>query len=236
MKLIHVDLYDYFGKIRPAAAAGYLSCYLPSEVHHPGCKRLRPAILVIPGGGYGGVSDREAEPVALRFLTKGYGAFVLNYSVAPVRFPHALREAAMAMRYIRENAAELGIIKNMVAATGFSAGGHLCGTLGMMFDAPELQDIAPAEMGQIQVIDEKGTEVQTMKYVIKTGEWVKRKSVAMEKAAVRCRGNQVISSTVDKKNSLVAVARARDAFLETCLESGEYTEDNLLVVLNPYLL
>lgn len=146
MKLIHVDLYDYFGKPRPAAGAGYLSCYLPSEVQHPGFKRLRPAILVLPGGGYGGVSDREAEPVALRFLTKGYGAFVLNYSVAPVRFPHALREAAMAMRYIRENAAELGIIKNMVAATGFSAGGHLCGTLGMMFDAPELQDIAPAEV------------------------------------------------------------------------------------------
>jgi hypothetical protein len=34
----------------------------------------------------------------------------------------------------------------MVAAIGFSAGGHLCGTLGTMYDASEVADIAPAEM------------------------------------------------------------------------------------------
>ena len=45
-------------------------------------------MLVIPGGGYGMVSAREGEPIALSFLNKGYNSFVLTYSVAPIRFPY----------------------------------------------------------------------------------------------------------------------------------------------------
>ena len=41
----------------------------------------RPAVLVLPGGGYFSCSDREAEPVALAFAAMGYHAFVLRYSV-----------------------------------------------------------------------------------------------------------------------------------------------------------
>ena len=102
---------------------------------------------MIPGGGYCHVSGREAEPVALRFVAAGYSAFILRYSVFPCRFPTQLREAAMAMRYIRENAEKFGICKDMVAATGFSAGGHLCGMLGMLFDCPEVADIAVELLG-----------------------------------------------------------------------------------------
>ena len=107
---------------------------------------FRPGVLVIPGGGYGHVSAREGEPVALRFLARGYHAFVLRYSVAPVGFPAALREAAMAMRWIRENAAEMEIDPHKIAAMGFSAGGHLCGCLGTLFDCPELADIGGPEL------------------------------------------------------------------------------------------
>ena len=51
--------------------------------------RRRPAILIIPGGGYAIGSDRESEPVALQFLAAGYQAFVLKYSCAPSRYPVA---------------------------------------------------------------------------------------------------------------------------------------------------
>ena len=44
----------------------------------------------------------------------------------------------MAMGYIRENADEFDMDPHMGAAVGFSAGGHLCGTLGTMYDCPEL--------------------------------------------------------------------------------------------------
>ena len=41
----------------------------------------RPAVLVIPGGGYAMCSDREADPVALAYAKAGYQAFILRYSV-----------------------------------------------------------------------------------------------------------------------------------------------------------
>ena len=141
-----MNLYQNYGLEQQPDTTGTLQCYIQDTDEKISPRRLRPAILVIPGGGYSHVSPREAEPVALRFLARGYSAFVLTYSVLPARFPTALREAAMAMRYIREHAGEFGIDPHMVAATGFSAGGHLCGTLATLFDCPEVSDIAPPEM------------------------------------------------------------------------------------------
>ncbi len=132
-----VDLYKYWGQERPDGGSGWLRCYVQGNAVYTGDSRVRPGVLVIPGGGYTHVSPREAEPVALRFLCRGYQAFVLEYSVAPVRHPAQLREAAMAMGYIRREAATLGVASHRIAAVGFSAGGHLCGMLGTLFDAPE---------------------------------------------------------------------------------------------------
>ena len=141
-----MNLYQNYSLEQPEDASGTLQCYIQDTDRAISPRRLRPAVLIIPGGGYGHVATREAEPVALRFLARGYSAFVLKYSVLPARFPTALREAAMAMRYIREHAGDFGIDSHMVAATGFSAGGHLCGTLGTLFDSPEVADLAPPEM------------------------------------------------------------------------------------------
>lgn len=91
--------------------------------------RIRPAILILPGGGYTMTSDREAEPVALQFLSKGFAVFVLRYSVRASHYPVALIEAAEAMRLIRANASEWHVNQTQVAVLGFSAGGHLAANL-----------------------------------------------------------------------------------------------------------
>ena len=144
MEMKIVDLYQSLEIPAPEGAAATLCCYVQPTSVNVAARRLRPGILILPGGGYNHVSEREAEPVALRFLAKGYCAFVLTYSVYPHRFPTALREAAMAMRYIREHAQEMGLDPEKVAAMGFSAGGHLCGTLGTLFDSPEVADLGSA--------------------------------------------------------------------------------------------
>ena len=95
--------------------------------------RIRPAILILPGGGYAMTSDREAEPVALQFLAKGFAVFVLRYSVQPSRYPVALLEAAEAMRLIRANADQWHVNPAQVAVLGFSAGGHLAASYGMFW-------------------------------------------------------------------------------------------------------
>ena len=146
MEIRHLDLYRAMDVRPPEGAAAQLRCYIQRTDAQIARGRRRPAVLILPGGGYGHVSEREAEPVALRFAARGWSAFVLMYSVAPHTFPTALREAAMAMAYIRQNAEEMEIDPHMVAAMGFSAGGHLCGTLGTLFDADEVRDIAPAQL------------------------------------------------------------------------------------------
>ncbi|MDE7372469.1 MAG: alpha/beta hydrolase [Clostridia bacterium] len=125
--MIHetIDLYDYFGADRKGATGGILSVYARSELVEIKPK-LRPAVLVIPGGGYGFVSAREGEPVALAFMNAGYSAFCLTYTVN-TQYPTPLNEALMAMRFIRENAKKYCIAPEKVVAIGFSAGGHLAG-------------------------------------------------------------------------------------------------------------
>ncbi len=135
------NVYEAFGLDR-AGSGGTLTAWSVQTPPSVSAKRRRPAVLILPGGGYEHVSLREGEPVALRFLARGWAPFVLDYSVAPSRFPVALREAALAMRLIREKGAALEADPGQVACVGFSAGGHLAGTLATLFDAPEVADLA----------------------------------------------------------------------------------------------
>ena len=139
MKTERIDLYEYFNVERPEGAEGYLTSLLLDEYDFAE-GRVRPAMLILGGGGYLYVSQREKEPVALKYLSNGYQVFMLDYSFKPVQFPCQLIEGAMAMAYIRKNAKKLGVDNNHVSAIGFSAGGHLCGMLATLFNAPELYD------------------------------------------------------------------------------------------------
>lgn len=84
----------------------------------------RPAILVIPGGGYSMVADREGEPIALKFAAMGYQAFVLRYTVKTADESPVL-DALAAFNAIHENAEEWHIRTDAVCVTGYSAGGNL---------------------------------------------------------------------------------------------------------------
>ena len=122
-----IDLYEYAGKKRGGAQGGYLTTYCRTT-NPENKKKSRPAILVIPGGGYNMNSFREGEPVALRFLAAGFAVFVLQYTVKTA-YPVPLFEAAAAMKYIRENAEKYDADPARICALGFSAGGHLAGML-----------------------------------------------------------------------------------------------------------
>lgn len=132
-----IDLYKYFGIARTAGEGGVLTAYIRAASCE-GAAKLRPAALIIPGGGYHMISERESEPVAMRFLNEGYCAFVLSYSVKTA-YPVPLLEAGMAMAYIRENVQRFGVDPAHVCAVGFSAGGHLTGMLATIFDDDHLR-------------------------------------------------------------------------------------------------
>lgn len=110
-----------------------MTAYLLDNSHEFKNICLRPAVLIFPGGGYYGTSDREAEPVAMPYLAEGFNAFVLRYTVGKDKtFTSALQDAEEALELIRENADLWKTDKNKIAVVGFSAGGHLAAALGTM--------------------------------------------------------------------------------------------------------
>ena len=76
--------------------------------------RKRPVVVICPGGAYAMTSDREAEPIAMQYLAKGYHAVILRYSVEPARYPLALLQLAKTVAFLRENAAEFHIDTNKI--------------------------------------------------------------------------------------------------------------------------
>ncbi len=134
-KIVHRD--NPFGLMDRAAhdvTAPSLSIFYPAAPDGS-------AILIIPGGGYKWVViDKEGFEGARRFSGEGATVYVLRY-----RLPHQgwqagpdapLQDAQRAIRLIRARAAEDGIDPARVMVAGFSAGGHLAGTLAMQFDKP----------------------------------------------------------------------------------------------------
>lgn len=119
----------------PSDERVYIDTYVVNDKSHK-----HPAILVIPGGGYCNVcTDREGEPIALAYLAHGFNAFVLNYRVGDGEvYPHQLIDASRAIVHIRENADKYAIDPKKVYAVGFSAGGHLAGSLAIMHDESEV--------------------------------------------------------------------------------------------------
>lgn len=113
----------------------YMNCLLPSNFDEYSKGRKRPAIVVIPGGGYSMRSDREAEPIALQFIAEDMAAFVLHYSVKEdCGFPRCLFEALTAIKTIREHAEEWNIDTEKIGVIGFSAGGHLAASVGAFWN------------------------------------------------------------------------------------------------------
>ena len=108
----------------------------------------RPFMLVVPGGGYCMVVPPEAEVVAKEFYARGMNCAVLTYTTditfAVPLHKQPLNDISRAVRYIRKNAARFSADPDKLIICGFSAGGHLCGTLGVHYDDvtdpdPELQ-------------------------------------------------------------------------------------------------
>ena len=87
----------------------------------------RPMVVVVPGGAYSFVSEREGMPVASDFLKERFQVCVLKYLCAPqgATYPEQLLELAAAVDYIKSSAIRLSVDPKEIFLVGFSAGGHL---------------------------------------------------------------------------------------------------------------
>ena len=100
-------------------------------------ERRRAMIIICPGGAYRFCSEREAEPIAIRFNSLGYNSLVLYYTVNAEEqgsiYPKPQQELAETVKWVRSNAADLNTDPNKIVLMGFSAGGHLAASHGVFW-------------------------------------------------------------------------------------------------------
>ncbi len=93
----------------------------------------RPAIIVLPGGGYSMCSDREADCIAMAYLHAGFHCFVLRYTLKKFGgWPLPLNDYDEAVSLIKENKEKWHIDVDRIGVVGFSAGGHLAAVAATM--------------------------------------------------------------------------------------------------------
>lgn len=116
--------------------------YLPDPAKATGA-----AIVVCPGGGYGGLAQHEGNDYALFLNREGIACFVLKYRLGShgYRHPVMLQDAARAVRWVRANAATYNLDVKRVGIMGSSAGGHLTSTLMTHFDLGNAQAADPVD-------------------------------------------------------------------------------------------
>jgi len=119
-----------------------LTAYLPDASSASGA-----AVVICPGGGYGGLAPHEAEPYARYLNESGIAGFVLKYRLGSHGYKHPamLQDAARALRIVRARAKEWNLDPKRIGIMGSSAGGHLAATLLTHFDDGKPDDPDPVE-------------------------------------------------------------------------------------------
>ena len=101
--------------------------------------KMRPAVVICPGGAYRWRSPREKDAPAFVFLAQGYQVFILEYSCGPEAAAYRpLRQLAETVSVIRRNSENWHVDPNRIAVMGFSAGGHLAASLGSCWNDKEI--------------------------------------------------------------------------------------------------
>ncbi len=114
----------------------------------PHDKATGTAVVVCPGGGYGGLAmSYEGIDVGKWLNDHGVAAFVLKYRHRGTGYGHPapLNDAQRAIRTVRARASEFGVDPKKIGILGFSAGGHLASSAGTHFDGGKSDAQDPIE-------------------------------------------------------------------------------------------
>lgn len=106
----------------------------PTLTVYPASHPNGMAIIMCPGGGYGGLAmNHEGHDMASWFNTQGITYAVLKYRMPNGHNEVPLSDAEQAIRMVREHAAEWGVNPQRVGVMGASAGGHLAASLATLY-------------------------------------------------------------------------------------------------------
>ena len=111
---------------------------LALDLHLP-VTPARPPVIVWVHGGAWRAGSRKEMPLA-KLVAEGYAIASVDYRLSTTaRFPAQVHDLKAAIRYLRANAAKLGINTDKIAIAGASAGAHLAALVGVTNGHRELE-------------------------------------------------------------------------------------------------
>lgn len=133
---------------------------------------LKPAVIIVPGGGYDFVSyANEGCPVLEKLEREGFQGFIFGYRTKEA-YPAPFEDLAQAIRLVREDADAFGIDPENVSLVGFSAGAHLCASFAQLYPEflkeGESKDVLRPDalvLGYPVITMQGKTHLQTMKNI-----------------------------------------------------------------------
>ena len=118
------------------------------DIHLPVSASCGAAMVICPGGGYGGLAlDHEGKQIAQYFNSLGVAAFVLHYRLGSQGYHHPIEvnDAKRALRWVRSGADRFKIDPARIGIIGFSAGGHLASSAATLFDDGDAKAADPID-------------------------------------------------------------------------------------------
>jgi acetyl esterase/lipase len=104
---------------------------LTIDIYSPLQKGLKPAVIVVHGGGWKARSG-DMESVCKNLADAGFVAFNITYRLAPqFLFPTPVDDVKDAISWVKANAAKYEIDSQQISGWGYSAGAHLILMVGL---------------------------------------------------------------------------------------------------------
>lgn len=100
--------------------------YSSVDIYHSQSDVALPGVVIVPGGSYNKIMERDSERVAITLATHAFQAYVVRYPVLEHKdYRAAKRALAQTFDYMVDHAAELDLDPQRLGVLGFSAGGQL---------------------------------------------------------------------------------------------------------------
>lgn len=210
-----------------------ITTYCPDNFKEFSIGKKRKTIIILPGGAYQFISEREGEPIALQFMSEDYNAFVLSYSLN-VDYDTLLKEVFATILFVRKNAEKYNVDINHIAVLGFSAGGHLAALSGLHHQDERYLKFFNVEASKLLInalvlsypvisMEEAYTHLQTRKNITKDNQALYN-SLSIEKNVTKNYPVTFIWTTAEDKdvNPLNSVL-----LVESLLKVGVHVEFHL---------
>ena len=135
----------------------------------------RPGVLLIHGGGFMGGDKSSLDHLCRELASKGFVAATVGYRLAgDAPWPAQLKDAQLAVRWLKDNANSIGLDPQRICAVGFSAGGTLAIFLGAMDGEPATGAVATSNRkpeAQCVVSDSGITDIAALNVTVRDTLW-----------------------------------------------------------------